>query len=139
MPERREDWKTPLYRLLSPRLRKLSICAPSPASSVNGLQDRLRLRVLQHVVPQKIILPGTRLVEPILAVERQIAVSIQASRYPQGITRQLSLKAIFTADIEWTVRMRSHVEATVTQGIKLPVSAVIVFGNVARDCIHKRF
>ena len=45
----------------------------------------LSLRVLQHIIPQPVILPGTSFVEPALAAERQVAIGIKASGNPQGI------------------------------------------------------
>ncbi|SDZ16492.1 hypothetical protein SAMN05421754_10804 [Nitrosomonas sp. Nm58] len=53
--------------------------------SVNRPQDTLCFRVLQHVIPQPVVLLGTRLSQPLDVAERKMAVGIETDGDTQRI------------------------------------------------------
>lgn len=77
--------------------------------------------------------------EGLILREGQVAEGIQAGSDAQGVRRQVALPEIVTADGEYSVVIRRHVEAAVVQGVKVPeASSIPRLGHTLCDAIHDR-
>ena len=93
--------------------------------------------MLQHKVPQHVILPCAR-VRKLVVAETQVTVGVKTDRDAQSVRRHHAFVAVLADDLKPTVAVRGHVETTVAQGVKLPVSAAVVIGQLARHGINER-
>lgn len=86
--------------------------------------------MLQHVVPQQVILLGARLDKRIVAIERQVAIGIEAGCNAQGIGRQVALEAVIATHPKQPAGIRRQVKAPIAQCVELPVAAVVFGPNL---------
>ena len=67
--------------------------------SVGRPQDRRRLRVLEQILPQPVILNGADVREYGRSREGQVAVGIQAGRDAEGIRREITHEIIIAGHV----------------------------------------
>ncbi len=103
--------------------------------SVDRPQDPPHLRMLKHILPQQVVLLVAGVGQLPHSGERQVAVGVQTDGDSQGIRREVTLKRIVTDDMEGAIRIRSHVEAAVAEGVKSPVATVIVRGHLIGEIV----
>ena len=97
--------------------------------SVRRFQDCLDFRVLEHEIPQPVILIEANISEGFRTGERKVAVRVQADSDPEGIRRQVALELVLTDNMEGLITGRSHVEPAVAERLKLSIASVIVLGQ----------
>lgn len=98
----------------------------STPASVDRSENALRFRVIQHVLPQPVVLLCACLGKPGNIAKRQMAVGVEAYGDSQGIGGQIACIAIVTDHLEIVVCIRCHIEATIAQGVELPVTTVVI-------------
>jgi len=94
--------------------------------SVDRAQDRPSLLVVQHEVPQPVIVIGTRSGEGDVPREGQMRVSSEASHDAKRVSGEVTLIAIGASDMEGLIAVESHVEAAIAKAVKMPVAAAVV-------------
>ena len=85
--------------------------------SVSCLEDCHDLAVSQHVLPEKVVMPGVHPADLLVVRERQVAIGIQTRHDPQGIRRQRAIVIVAAANRELPVCIRRDVNSTVGQTI----------------------
>ena len=109
----------------------------SAVISVGRPQDGPDLGVLGHECPQPVIV--TRILPGYAAVgERQVAVSVQTGRDPQGVGRQVAFELVLADHVEDAILGGCHVEPAVAQRPELPVATRVVLGHPLRDAVDDR-
>ena len=93
--------------------------------------------MIEHIVPQQVILPGA-LVRKLVVAEAQVTIGVEADRDAQSVRRHEAFVAVLADDLKPTVAVGGHVESAVAQGVKLPIAAAAVVGQLARHGIYKR-
>jgi hypothetical protein len=110
---------------------------PGGYASVGRPQNGPDLGMLEHVLPQPVVMTGAHPCESPIA-EGHVTVSVQAGGDTQGVRRQVTLEHVVAGDVKDIVSRRCHVEAAVAERVEIPVTTFVVLRHPLRDAVNDR-